>query len=188
MSFTLAIKALFNTGISNEKLMLDYAETEDSKLLSQLYDKCADDLYHFLLTQAGNELAKDISQQTWLKVIEKKHLYRDSGRFIAWLFTLSRHLLIDEFRKSGRLSQLNKQAELSSISPPLTPSFDTILAAFDQALRTLPFEQREAFCLQQEGFSLTEIASITTSPIETIKSRLRYAKASLKQQLENCHD
>lgn len=188
MGFTLAIKTLLNTGISNEQLMLNYAEKEDSKLLSQLYDECADDLYHFLLTQADSELAKDISQLTWLKVIEKKHLYRNSGRFIAWLFTLGRHLLIDEFRKSGRLSELNKEAELSSTTSALEPSVDNILEAFDQALRTLPFEQKESFSLQQEGFSLMEIARITTSPIETIKSRLRYAKASLKKQLENYHD
>jgi RNA polymerase sigma factor (sigma-70 family) len=187
MSFTLAIKTLFKASISNEQLMLAYAEKADSKLLSQLYDQCADDLYHFLLSQAGSELAKDISQLTWLKVIEKKHLYRDSGRFTAWLFTLSRHLLIDELRKSGRLCNLNDKAQLSC-SSPLESSFSNIHKAFDQALRNLCFEQRESFCLQQEGFSLVEIANITSSPIETIKSRLRYAKASLKKQLENDHE
>jgi DNA-directed RNA polymerase specialized sigma24 family protein len=54
---------------------------------------------------------------------------------------------------------------------------------FDYALLSLPFEQREAFCLQQEGFSLQDIASITHCPLETVKSRLRYAKDNIRKVL-----
>jgi DNA-directed RNA polymerase specialized sigma24 family protein len=42
--------------------------------------------------------------------------------------------------------------------------------------------------LQLEGFSLEDIASISGSSAETVKSRLRYARASLSQALELFHD
>ena len=61
----------------------------------------------------------------------------------------------------------------------------SILGVFDKALMSLPFVQREAFCLQQEGFSLKEIAQITHCEHETIKSRLRYAKATLQVLLKD---
>jgi RNA polymerase sigma factor (sigma-70 family) len=188
MSFTFAIRNLFNTSISNEELMLRYADSSDTKLLAQLYDNCANDLYHFLVTQTNSELAKDISQRTWLKVIEKKHLYRDSGRFNAWLFTMGRNLLIDDIRKNGRYCELS-EARQHPLSPFASTSNNTnLLNNFDLALRKLAFEQREAFCLQQEGFGLKDISDITGTPIETIKSRLRYAKANLKKQLESYYD
>jgi RNA polymerase sigma-70 factor (ECF subfamily) len=134
-----------------------------------------------MLTLSDATLAKDICQMTWLKVIEKKHLYRDSGLFKAWLFTLARNLLIDEYRK-----QKNTSDDLDNLcAEQATEALEgELLQRFNGALQQLPFTQREAFCLQQEDFSLEEIASITHSNIETVKSRLRYAKDNLREQLK----
>jgi RNA polymerase sigma factor (sigma-70 family) len=166
---------------SNEALMLRYASSGDQALLSKLYDACANDLYHFLLTLSEPTLAKDISQMTWLKVIEKKHLYRDSGLFKAWIFTLARNILIDEYRKQKNTTE--DLDTLVSAQSPLSPTND-VLSRFNRALEQLPFAQREAFCLQQEDFSLEDIAIITHTNIETVKSRLRYAKDALRTQLK----
>ncbi|MEM7257764.1 MAG: sigma-70 family RNA polymerase sigma factor, partial [Pseudomonadota bacterium] len=51
------------------------------------------------------------------------------------------------------------------------------------AMDRLPPEQRETFILQQEGFSNREISDITGVGSETVKSRLRYAKSSLRTRL-----
>lgn len=185
LSLSLNIKSMFTGSHSNEWLISRFISTGDRKLFEQLYDNCADDLYHFLLTQSDRTIAKDICQKTWLKIFEKPHLYSDSGRFMAWLFTVARHALIDEFRKTNRID-LNQQ---SLENQPITDAATLYLAqAFDDELCALPFEQREAFCLQQEGFGLQEIADITHCKTETVKSRLRYAKAALRRNLEKYHD
>lgn len=176
---------MFTDGHSNEWLIGRFASTADRKLFEQLYDNCADDLYHFLLTQSDRNIAKDICQKTWLKIFEKPHLYNDSGRFIAWLFTIARHALIDEFRKTNHTE--SNETVIDNLTHSDTP-IQGLAQAFDRALLALPFEQREAFCLQQEGFGLQEIAGITHSKTETVKSRLRYAKATLRSSLEKYHD
>jgi len=52
------------------------------------------------------------------------------------------------------------------------------------AVSQLPAEQRSAFLLQAEGdLSVEEIADATGSNFETVKSRLRYARAKLRQLL-----
>ena len=57
----------------------------------------------------------------------------------------------------------------------------SLIRAFEQ----LPDEQREAFLLQIEGdLSVEEIATITDSSFETTKSRLRYARAKLRELLK----
>ena len=87
--------------------------------------------------------------------------------------------------KTNRTESNQKSLNNQSI----TDTFTLNLAhAFDYELGALPFEQREAFCLQQEGFGLQEIADITHSKIETVKSRLRYAKTTLRNNLEKYHD
>lgn len=184
MSVTLALKSLFSGTASDEWLMQRYAQTADNKYLERLYDSCCNDLYHFLLTQSDPLLARDICQKSWLKVIEKRHLYQPSGRFIAWLFTLARNELIDEYR---RQSKWVESAEAMSVEVKFEAHSD-LQYAFDQVLGKLPFLQREAFCLQQEGFGLQEISDICDAPIETVKSRIRYAKVTLRQQLEGYHE
>lgn len=189
MSISLSFKTwLFRynntTSWSNEELMLSYAACGDQLLLSKLYDACGNDLYHFLLTLSDPTLAKDISQLTWLKVMEKKHLYRDSGMFKAWLFTLARNLLIDEYRKNQKFVNDNDISTFVAPEPDYKQTQDR-LQRFNRALENLPFVQKEAFCLQQEMFSLEDIASITHNNIETVKSRLRYAKENLREQLKD---
>ncbi|MBF7074774.1 RNA polymerase sigma factor [Glaciecola sp. MH2013] len=178
--------------------MLKYAKTQNSALLARLYDNCAHDLLTFLSTLSDQDLAEEIAQRTWLKVIDKAHLYGQQGQFKSWLFTLGRRTLIDEYRKQNRFVELDEQeivpqAAIASeqISTEATVSNAELnsdfLDAYDRALSKLSFVQKEAFCLQQEGFSLAEIASITNMEQESIKSRLRYAKQSLRTALHDLH-
>ena len=51
------------------------------------------------------------------------------------------------------------------------------------AIADLPGEQRDVLLLQEQGFSQAEIAEITGAIAETVKSRLRYARKALRQQL-----
>ena len=176
MSLVLSIKNMLPGRPDNEWLMEQYRLTQKSRFLEQLYNTCADDLYHYLLTQSDACMAKDISQRTWLKVIEKRNSYKSNGRFIGWLFAIARNQLIDELR---RLKRLVPETEIA-----VEPIFDEQEERFPglrEALNSLPFYQREAIVLQQEGFGLQEIAHITNEEIETVKSRIRYAKTKLRK-------
>lgn len=185
MSLVIALRDWLNVPLDDEALMQRYADSGDARLLSQLYDRRANDLFHFLLALCGHDIAQDIAQKTWLKVIEKRQLYRSHGRFKGWLFTLGRHTLLDELRKPRHLS-LAEHEDLADTAV-LCPD-NGLQEAFGQALNALPFEQREAFCLQQEGFGIQEIAGMCDVGTETIKSRLRYARQTLKTRLENHHE
>lgn len=171
-----------------EQVMADYIMHKDKKAIIALYNTFADDMYHYLLTLSDPTLAQDIVQKTWLKVIEKPHSYHTVGSVKAWLFTIARNALIDEFRKTNRWVELENQYDEVDNNQTTLTNTDDIQTLFDQALVILPFEQREAFCLQQEGFSLSDIATMTNSKQETIKTRLRYAKTKLKALLEHAHD
>lgn len=184
MSFAFTLKSYFFEKLSNENIMIRYAKTGEQKLLSQLYAANGDDLYHFVITLSDPTLAKDICQKTWLKVMEKKHLYQNAGQFKAWLFTLARNQLIDEYRAERLITNTPDKLAYEGKKYRDNVPDKNVQVCFNEALVTLPFEQREAFCLQQEGFSLEDIASITHCGLETVKSRLRYAKKHLRTQLK----
>ena len=161
------------------------------KSFDSLYQLCADDLYHYIVTLSDATLAKDIAQQTWVKVINNPQGYHTNGSVKAWLFRVSRNALIDELRKTKKLMSINDelQSDMSIEGMHVERLFHTnIEEAFDQALSSLPFHQKEAFCLQQEGFSLADIAYMTNSNKETIKTRLRYARKNLQHMLEKINE
>lgn len=183
----LSIKSwLFET--PSKDCMASYAKSGDNRYLEQLIALYSNDLYHYLVTQSNTHLAYDVSQQTWLKVIEKRHLYQAQTTPKAWLFKLARNTLIDEYRKQQRFVELDENTHLAaqndkSESGLTIGSSNISYDAFDAALKQLSFVQREAVTLQQEGFSLADIELITQSSLETIKTRLRYAKQNLKRLL-----
>ncbi|MEM5510999.1 sigma-70 family RNA polymerase sigma factor [Pseudoalteromonas sp. AS84] len=183
----LSIKSwLFET--PSKDCMASYAKSGDNRYLEQLIALYSNDLYHYLVTQSNTHLAYDVSQQTWLKVIEKRHLYQAQTTPKAWLFKLARNTLIDEYRRQQHFVELDENTHLAAQNDKnerdLTIGSSNIsYDAFDAALKQLSFVQREAITLQQEGFSLADIELITQSSLETIKTRLRYAKQNLKRLL-----
>lgn len=181
MDLAITVLDIFKLSLSNEKLMTNYALNKHRKVLEKLYLNCGDDLYHFLLTLSDRAMAEDIAQQTWIKVIESSHLYKPSGQFKSWLFTIARRLLIDEIR---RISKYKQDDHAEAVTEETSTHIDDTLNLFNDVLNKLPFEQREAYCLQQEGFSLKDIEIITGAGAETIKSRLRYARKTLTERLK----
>ncbi len=157
---------------------VDKAERHQ-KVVQILYEKHADAIFHFLLTISTHATAQDISQQLWLKLLENPDIIKRQNNFVAYMFTAARNAVIDEYKRNNRLTEL----DTSSMETSSIVHSENIDDVFDNALCNLPFYQREAFCLQQEGFSLQEIANITHTEKETVKTRLRYARSQLQQSL-----
>lgn len=190
------IKGWFNNSSSPELLLQRYIETQQRSYLTALVELFNDNLYHYLLTQSDAELAKDVLQTTWLKVMTKAEYFQpqhntngSQASVKAWLFSIARNSLIDELRKLSRW-QFDQLEQEHIVSDNLLDSIasEQTLARFNRLLESLPFHQKEAFVLQQEGFSLVEIAMLTGVEHETVKSRLRYARNFIKRYLEKTNE
>jgi RNA polymerase sigma-70 factor (ECF subfamily) len=189
------IKGWFNPNISPEILLTRYIATSKDKYFILLVEQFNQPIYHYLLSQSDKEMAEDIIQSMWLKVIKIKETHQAHNNVKSWLFTIARNTLIDELRRQNRwqtqpLNEADASLELSVISQPVNYTLEQEsenkdrLAIFNQAITLLPFHQREAFIFQQEGFSVLQIAELTDESFETIKSRLRYARVQIKNFLE----
>lgn len=189
MTWSLILPGWFNRTSCADELMQQFQQSGELQWLERLIQQCGDDLYHFLLRQADAQLAADVSQQCWLKVLENRHSYRAESRFKTWLFTLARNALVDELRKQQRW----QFSEWHDNQPAGGVTGAEQLAGLQQkqrlagALAALPPLQREAIMLQLEEFSLEDIAHITGELPETIKSRLRYARLRLAQLIGDTH-
>ncbi len=198
MSIGASLQSLFQgkrekaLGVS-ERLMLRYGAKGDEASLAALFDLHNHKLFYFLKMLSDSAVAEDICQRTWIKVIESRHLFKSGDNFQAWLFTIGRRTLIDEFRKNAKLEYNNDAVEAFSLTELVKYAQSSVEDDvqkglekdwFKACLQQLPYKQKEALTLQFEGFGLSEIAAICGAEKETVKTRIRYAKDSLKTMLE----
>ena len=157
-----------------------------------MYARHRQGLYRFLLGLSGKpELADEVFQETWLSLIRSNSQPQGRATFRTWLFQIARNRLIDHWRKHGAQQPLHdsydEQAhavsdEASDPEQLLSLSRDNL--RLESALQTLPADQREVFLLRAHGdLDLAQIASLTEAPLETVKSRLRYAQQKLRRLL-----
>ena len=155
----------------------------DPDLLDRLIEQYQHRLLRYLVYLAGNrDLAEDLFQETWIRVLERGHQYDGKHEFATWLYAVARNLTIDYLRKKSSLSLdgLMEDEERAPVEPADTrPLAWEIVQQREQAERvsavlvSIPAECRETLVLRfQEGLALDEIARVTGAPLGTVKSRL----------------
>ena len=164
----------------------------DAAAFNALYQRHRLGLFRFLLGLCGDHaLAEEVFQETWVSLIRSQSEQRESVLFKTWLYQIARNRLIDHWRKSGRhqgkLAEYD-EAQHASADPGPGPEQQLLLSRDQErlqaALADLPEEQREVFLLRAHGdLELAEIAELTRTPAETVKSRLRYALNKLRRLL-----
>ena len=168
----------------------------DPELLDQLIEVYQHRLLRYLLFLTGKrEVAEDLFQETWMRVLLRGAQYNGKARFDTWLFTIARNLVIDLSRKR-QMASLDEMSESGEDERPFEVAMDgpSPLEQFasreDRAevaavLLKLEPNYREVLVLRfHEEMSLEEIAGVTRAPLSTVKSRLYRGLAALKPEVE----
>jgi RNA polymerase sigma-70 factor, ECF subfamily len=169
----------------------------DPDLIAALIAQYEYRLFRYLLYLTGSEdAARDMFQETWLRVLARGHQYDGVSRFDSWLFSIARHLVIDSSRRR-KMESLDEKLDCAQDGAaqeswssdgvsPLAEYENTELAArISSILARLPAVYREVLLLRfQEDLSLKEIASIIRAPLATVKSRLYRGLNAARELME----
>ena len=179
-----ALAYCFSNGMESEASAIARGlRRRDPDLLDRLIEQYQHRLLRYLVYLSGNrELAEDLFQETWIRVLERGHQYDGRHEFSTWLYAVARNLTIDYLRKKNPVSLdgLMNDEDHAPLDPADTrPLAWEVLQQHEQAERVsaallgIPAEYRETVVLRfQEGLALDEIATITGAPLGTVKSRL----------------
>lgn len=184
--------------VSDESLMARYVEG-DEKAFETVYRRHRTRLRRFFARQCGSEATgQELAQEVWFRVIRavQNGNYTTDGRFAPYLYRIARNHLIDWYRKTGsyREIEIDETTENETESAMLESSgarnpeqaygdkqaVQNVMAAIEE----LPQEQRTAMMMYLESdMSYEEIAEATGTNRETVKSRLRYARQTLRNRV-----
>jgi len=163
-------------------------------------------IFNFILRFVGSrEMAEDLLQETFLRVIKGAENYKRKAKFTTWLYTIARNLCVDQSRRQ-------KHRKAQSLDAPLARDGESGGSLLDvipgnemgsdrkavsqqlhqklhQAISTLSEEQREVFLMRQFlDMPFKQIAEVVGVPENTVKSRMRYALDKLRLELEEYKD
>jgi RNA polymerase sigma-70 factor (ECF subfamily) len=175
---------------TDEELMLAYAQG-DVRAFDTLYARQRGMLYRFILRSVSDRATVDeLYQETWSRLIASRTRYRVEAKFSTWLLQIAHNLIVDSFRRARPQAGAEEtETVMRELDVPEADRPEQVLGEFEQrrrlqvVLEGLPSEQREAFLLRVEsGLGLEEIAAVTGVGHETVKSRLRYAFAKIREK------
>jgi RNA polymerase sigma factor (sigma-70 family) len=169
----------------------------DQSAIESLINRHRSKVYtYILLTIKNQQLAEDLFQETFIKVIQSLRggKYRDNGRFLSWVIRIAHNLIIDHFRKEKQMNSVSnddtevdlfnsKKLSDDNIEEMIISS--QIKAEIRILINKLPEDQREVVLLRHYGgLSFKEIADQTDVSINTALGRMRYALINLRKLIE----
>src|SRR3984957_10743315 len=196
-SGSISLAAAQSAQIQSENVAIAHGlKKQDPELLDELIELYQHRLLRYLLFLTGKrEVAEDLFQETWMRVLLRGSQYNGKARFDTWLFTIARNLVIDLSRKRTMASldemsdttEDGRAFEIATEGPSPLEQFQLRedRAEVAEVLLTLEPNYREVLVLRfHEEMSLEEIANVTRAPLSTVKSRLYRGLAALKPEIE----
>jgi RNA polymerase sigma-70 factor (ECF subfamily) len=184
-------------GLSDEEL-ISAVRAGDTQSLGVLVARWEEPLFRFVRhLLPRSEDARDVCQETFLRVLKKSDRFRDGSRFSTWMYQIALNLCRDDRRRRRRWSRILAEpagdraervlASVAAVDDPSLPiALDERSDAVRAALAALPREQREVVVLKEYGgLKFREIASILDCPESTVKSRMYYGLNGMRQLLES---
>lgn len=189
---------------TDEALMLRYQQGE-VRAFEILLNRHRKPVFNFILRFVQNrELAEDLLQEAFLRVIRSAAKYKQQAKFTTWLYTIARNLCVDQSRRAKHRKAKSLDSPMSSADGSGTlldvvagddlPSdrkavSKEIQKKLQSALAELSEEQREVFLMREFlDMPFKQISDVIGVPENTVKSRMRYALAKLRLELEEFAD
>jgi RNA polymerase sigma-70 factor (ECF subfamily) len=177
-----------SSDVVRSELLLLRHRSGDRAALAELVRLWERPLLYYLRRLLDSEPdAWDALQESWVHALRDLPRLRDDRAFAAWLYTIARRVALRARRRTRPDEPLPGDDDPDA---PAAAEPDAALGLDDpldvhRALAALSLAHREVLTLHfLEGFSIAEIAAITSAPAGTVKSRLFHAKRALKKLLE----
>jgi len=181
--------------LSDNELIVRYVNGDENSL-KQLITRHQKKVFSYILMSVKNrELAEDIFQDTFVKVINtlKSENYKEEGKFLQWVMRIANNLKIDYYRKVQRMPVFESNSDfnifdvLNGTDPSIEQKIITeqIYSDVKNLVQYLPEEQREVLEMRiYDDVSFKDIAELTGVSINTALGRMRYALINLRKLIK----
>lgn len=178
--------------LSDNELISRYVDGDESALKTLILRHEKKVFSYIMLSVKNRELAEDIFQDTFIKVINtlRSGNYKEEGKFLQWVMRIANNLKIDYYRKIQRMPTFESNDDfdifdfISEVDMSVEQKMitDQIYKDVKHIVQYLPDEQREVLEMRIfQGISFKDISDQTGVSINTALGRMRYALINLRK-------
>ena len=151
----------------------------------ELYEAHVERVYRLAYRLVGDdELARDITQDTFIRVFEKLPEFRGDARFSTWLHSIALSMALNALRKVKRLRREVSLEEGMGVAGTFREAEPDLKQRMAAAIDALPEGYRTVFVMHDvEGFTHEEIGGALGVETGTSKAQLSRARAKLRTAL-----
>ena len=182
-----------------EALLIDHLREGDETALAPLVDKYKRMVHRLAMQITRNhEDANDVMQETFIKVYQSIHTFRQEAAFETWIYRIAvnealnfvkrrkrrRESPLDTIKESDFSADLRHKAEKAN-DPHIQAEKSELRHWVTKAVNSLSLKHRIVVILHElEGLTHAEVASILNCSEGTVRSRLHYARKQLRVLLK----
>ena len=173
------------------------AQQGDQDALNDLFNALYNDVYYFALkTVKDDQIACDITQETFVEIINTLDKLQEPAAFVKWMKQITYHqctryfkkkkdVIVDEDEEGNTIFDTLAE-ENSEFIPDEALDKDEFKKTIMSMIDELSEEQRAALMMfYYDELSIKQIAEIQGTNENTVKSRLNYAKKGIKKSVED---
>jgi RNA polymerase sigma-70 factor (ECF subfamily) len=188
----------------DDSVLVQHAQTGDTMAMERLILKYQSRIYNVILKMCANtDDAAELTQETFVKVIESIEKFKGRSSFYTWLFRIAVNLTLNYCQRNARRATRSLDAEDTEPegrSQQVLRDFLSDGSAADpadlaqsrelcdlamEALLKLDEPQRAVMVLRDiEGMDYAQIAEVLNVELGTVRSRLSRARSHLREILE----
>jgi RNA polymerase sigma-70 factor (ECF subfamily) len=176
--------------VDNEiRLLVQCAQAGDQAALSKLYEQLAPQIYRYVYYRVGadTQLAEDLTEDVFVRVLQKIGDYEDRGLpFVAWLYRIDHNRLTDHFRRQAVSASVPIDDHYDLPDAAAGQALDSLLTSgvLTEALQKLTTDQRSVIVLRfLQGASVLETAQITGKTEDSVKKLQMRGLVALRRAL-----
>ena len=184
------------SALSDQQLLSAYL-SGDKDAISILIERHSKRVLDYIrMMVKNNEVADDIYQETFIKVVRfiDDGRYTDNGKFLSWVLRIAHNQVIDHFRAQRQNKSVSETEAGYDVLGTLklaerTVEDSMVCEQIERDVRALvellPSEQREVVMMRYfAGLSFKDIAEQTDVSINTALGRMRYALINLRRMIK----
>ena len=188
----------------DDSVLVQRSQSGDTAAMERLILKYQNRIFNVVMKMCGNtDDAAELTQETFVKVIESIDKFKGRSSFYTWLFRIAVNLTLNYCQRNAKMATRSLDAEEtesdgqtgqglkeflrddSAIDPAVLAQRRELCDLAMQAMLRLEEPQRAVMVLRDiEGMNYTQIADVLNIELGTVRSRLSRARGHLRELLE----
>ncbi len=174
-----------NTVVLDEQLISQIAE-KNQDALRTLYELTNKQIYGFAYSILKNsEDASDIVQDTYVRIYQAAHMYKNEGKPMAWILRITRNLALMKIRNAKKSTTFAVDDDILEDSGESFTTNSVHKIVLTKALAQLSDESAQIIVLHAvSGLKHREIADVMGLNLSTVLSKYNRSVKKIKSILE----